>query len=312
LFELGGRVGYWSVMKILFLALMAFMLPACANENLAHLAVDPPNHRIVPRPEFDPPPGALAAMGIREQFRVDAGDAKIYVRVADPAGKPLGTVIVLHGFLTSGDLMMNKARELTDAGYRAVVVDLRGHGKSSGDWITFGVRESEDLSAVADALMQRKLIAGKLGVLGMSYGAAAAIQFAGRDPRVRAVVAFAPFSSMRDVVPSFGRTFVPAIGWKSDEEYVRLVDAAGNLAGFSPDDASPLKAIQRTRAPVLLIHGTDDAIVPAAHSQRIYDVAKDHAKLVLLKHGGHASVWIDFDAAAKREMLAWLSAHLAN
>ena len=52
------------------------------------------------------------------------------------------------------------------AGYRAVLVDLRGHGRSTGKYLTYGVQEAQDISQVIDALEQQQLIAGEIGVLG--------------------------------------------------------------------------------------------------------------------------------------------------
>jgi len=63
--------------------------------------------------------------------------------------------------------------------YRAVVPDLRGHGRSSGDFLTYGALDAHDLSQLANALDEKGLLSGKLGVVGTSYGAATAIEFAG-------------------------------------------------------------------------------------------------------------------------------------
>ena len=79
----------------------------------------------------------------------------------------------------------------------ALVLLLVPHGHSTGEWLTYGPREAEDLSQVIDELDRRKLLEGRLGVYGISYGATTAIHLAAIDPRVEAVVAVAPFGSMR-------------------------------------------------------------------------------------------------------------------
>lgn len=144
---------------------------------------------------------------IDHQFLVPLGspeapDAALLAWVIDPPDgrPPRGTVIVLHGMHASSLSMLGKGRSLAPAGYRAVLVDLRGHGRSAELPVTFGVRECEDLSRVVDDLERRRLLAGKLGVEGISFGAAVAIQFAAHDPRVAAVVSVAGFSSMREEV----------------------------------------------------------------------------------------------------------------
>ena len=55
---------------------------------------------------------------------------------------------------------------LAFAGYRVALVDLRGHGRSTGEYLTYGVREAQDVSQVIDAMEQQQLIAGTIGVFG--------------------------------------------------------------------------------------------------------------------------------------------------
>lgn len=149
-------------------------------------------------PAADPGPEQLSAMGVARQLRVPVGppSAELSVWVIDPpAGiAPRGTILVLHGIIDKKETMLGVARDLAASGFRTVPVDLRAHGRSSGQWLTFGVVEARDLSQVLDALETQGLLAGPVGVFGPSYGGAVAIQLAGADPRVRAVVAVCPFT----------------------------------------------------------------------------------------------------------------------
>jgi hypothetical protein len=92
--------------------------------------------------------------------------------------------------------------------------------------------------------------------MGVSYGAATAFERAGRDRRVEAVVAIAPFASPREVVPNCVALFAPRLAPLLPAALVdRVIDRGGRAAGFDPDEASPLDAIARARAHVLLSHG---------------------------------------------------------
>ena len=174
------------------------------------------------------------------ELRVDVGGpsrpsrtaATLSVEIAGPAS-PRGTVFVLHGIRDSKASMRGWGEMLARAGYRAVLVDSRGHGRSTGDWLTYGVNESRDLAQVLDLLASRGQVAGEVGVMGISYGAATAIQWAGLDARVKAVIAVAPFASLRDVVPGYSPVPLP------DAFLRRAIDLAGLRGGFDPDAASP-------------------------------------------------------------------------
>jgi fermentation-respiration switch protein FrsA (DUF1100 family) len=63
---------------------------------------------------------------------------------------------------------------------------------------------------------------------------------------------------------------LPVVGWLIPHfVQMRIVDAAGRLADFDPDLASPRDAAHATKTPILLIHGRDDTAVPPTQSERI-------------------------------------------
>ena len=201
----------WSrnTLRLAALAAILAVVGGC-SQPLATMMVSAPN-RINPYvTDSNPIPPIESIAGVDQQFRVPVGppDATLSVSVIEPktdAPEPKGTILVIHGIYARSLWMMGPAKTLAEAGYRTVLVDLRGHGRSTGEFLTFGIQEAADLSQVIDSLEQRGLIAGKLGVYGISYGATTSIHLAGRDPRVQAVVAVAPFSTMRDEVPQFAR-----------------------------------------------------------------------------------------------------------
>jgi pimeloyl-ACP methyl ester carboxylesterase len=286
-------LGFVAAILIAASALRTF-----AAEPLAQVMASVPNRLNPWAGESSPLPPLERLLGVDQQFWIKVGppQASLSVSVVETRRKPAprGTILMLHGVLDRSAQMLPAAWGLADHGYRAILVDLRGRGRSTGQFMTFGIQEAKDLSQLIDALAQRGLLAGKLGVYGISYGATTSIHLAALDRRVRAVVAVEPFSSAREEVPHFARAVLPGVGSMiSDATYQQSLSEAGRIANYDPDAADAVKAIQRTKAPVLLMHGQNDWIVPHEQSERLHAAALDHSELVLFPYMGHVSMWFD-------------------
>ena len=100
-----------------------------------------------------------------------------------------GAVIVLvHG--AGGDRTGNiesRALMLARHGYGVLLYDARGDGDSAGRPESFGWTWHRDAEAAVDFLRSRGVT--RIGALGLSTGAEVVLETAGRDPRIRAVVA---------------------------------------------------------------------------------------------------------------------------
>ncbi|MGD9128756.1 MAG: alpha/beta fold hydrolase [Planctomycetia bacterium] len=283
---------------------------------LAQMMVSAPN-RLNPLagPNNPLPPVELLA-GASRSFMVNVGppDATLSVSIVEPPDttkEPKGTVIVLHGIVARGVWMMKTAKQLAKADYRVVLVDLRGHGRSTGKYLTYGLQEARDLSQVINVLSEHNMIAGKLGVYGVSYGATTSIHLAGIDPRIDAVVAVAPFSTMREEVPQFSRVIAPGVGLAIPEEtYQEAIDDVGKIAQFNPDESSAIQAIQQATAPTLILHGKNDWLVPHIHGERLQAAAPDHCRLVSVPYHGHTSIWLDPTNNIAQMAVHWFDEYL--
>lgn len=254
-----------------------------------------------------------AALGRHASIAVRVGppDATLSAWIVEPAVEPRGTILLLHGIRADKRMMIRPGRAFADAGYRAVLVDLRGHGRSTGEYLTYGVVESHDMSGLLDAVARRGPL-GPVGVYGYSYGAAVAIQLAARDPRIRAVVAVSAFSTLRGVVRDYEKRLLPGVSDVLPDSYVQgAVDEAGHMASFDPDLASPLSAARRLSAPLLLIHGTADTRVPFRHAVALAHAAGGRTRFIPVAGATHGSVLADPHGRLRRAELAWFARFLA-
>src|SRR5207244_12260745 len=79
-------------------------------------------------------------------------------------------------------------------GYRVVLLDLRRQRAPTGETISYGKYEAADIRQLSDCLEAQRVCGGNAGVLGLGYGADLALHWAARDPRIRTVVAIAPYN----------------------------------------------------------------------------------------------------------------------
>ncbi len=215
----------------------------------------------------------------------------------DPLRPAKGTILILHGYQDAKEEMMHWALFLAQGGYRAVLVDLRGHGRSSGPWIGYGAFEVSDLRQVIDDLTRRGLASGPIGVLGVSYGASIGLQLAAADPRVGAVVALEPYADTRQGIEEFAHGVVPSLvkDW-TEADFSTALDRAAKQAHFSWQDTDVYAAVAHRAVPTLYFHGQNDPWIPTRESQRL----NDHTQ------GPHAIGYLDFSTGNPHVMLSWI------
>jgi len=103
--------------------------------------------------------------------------------------KNQATIILIHPLGSADSNMLLYAEFLANAGYGIFMIDLRAHGSSDGDTSTFGLREADDVAGAVDYLLSRLDVNGqKIGALGISLGAQAALRGALKTECIHALV----------------------------------------------------------------------------------------------------------------------------
>jgi pimeloyl-ACP methyl ester carboxylesterase len=304
---------------ILLIGLAALLLAVTAYLGvlwaLPGMIVHSPNRGKTRRELGDPDAADLRERGIAEHFRVDVGppDASLSCYLLEPQGQPRGTVLFFHGIRDRKESHIGMGRHLCSLGYRAVLVDNRGHGRSTGRYLTFGVVESRDAVQILDSLDRRGKLTRPVGAMGVSYGGAVAIQTAARDPRIRAVVSVSTFLSLEALLGGYVAYYVPVIGslYTTGQLREALADA-GEKASFDPFAADTAAAAGRTGAAILLLHGRRDEKIPPHHAEAIRDAAAGPVKLVIVEDEGHNSIMADRTGVIHTQMTEWLTRWLTK
>ncbi len=205
-----------------------------------------------------------------------------FVPVPSPTLSP--AVVVMHGWGANASLMLPALAPLHAAGFAVLLIDARCHGQSDSEPFTSLPRFAEDIETGLDWLHQQASIdPNRLAVMGHSVGAGAALLCATRRPDVRAVVSLSAFAHPREIMRSFlaeARIPYTVLGW-----YVmRHVQA---VIGARFDEFAPLRSMTRLHCPVLLVHGTEDTLVPFADAKRLKAAGPPDLVQCLQVAGGH-------------------------
>ena len=194
------------------------------------------------------------------------------------------SVIVLHGHGGNKHTVLPLAQLLYPR-YHVLMLDHRGHGESDGVRTTIGYEERLDVHGAVDLLLERGL--GPVGIYGMSMGGATAILAAAEDPRIAAVVADSPYARLRWAVQQsanlrgYPTLLSPAIA------FLGCLATALHLR-YRMQAFDPVEVVEKIAPrPLLLMHGTEDDIVPVASAHALAARAGEPKELWLidgLKH----------------------------
>jgi uncharacterized protein len=218
-------------------------------------------------------------------------------------------VLLFHGVGDNRTGVLGHAEFLLRNGYSVVMMDSRAHGQSGGDLATYGWKERYDTVAIANALYRSERVRC-LTELGVSMGAAIALQSAAVEPRIAGVVAEDPFTNLREVAydyaglhlsPLLGKTlFRPAA--------ILALDQAEKEGGFHAQDVSPERAVASRPFSILLICGREDHTIPCRHARRIFNAAIGPKQLWEVPGGQHAAALGQAPAEYESRTIKFLSA----
>lgn len=192
------------------------------------------------------------------------------------------TVILAHGYTYNLYGQVKYVDIFRKRGFNVVLYDHRAHGQSGGSKAGFGYFEKYDMQVWFEWALARLGPEGRVGVMGESYGAATALQYAALEPRVAFVVADCGYSDLWDLftyhlrvdyhLPAF--PFMPVADWWCQR-----------LAGYHFRDVSPRRDVARTTMPMCFIHGAQDAFTPPTMSQENYAAKTNGARRIYLAPG---------------------------
>ncbi len=207
---------------------------------------------------------------------------------------PRGTVVLLHGYGLSQGSMLPWAFWCGERGWRSILVDLRGHGRSTGRRISFGPVEVAELQALLEHLDQSEPLPRPIVVLGMSFGGALALRWAASNPAIHSAVALAPYPRLGAAAERMRADFAPA--FPSFLLRQAMASIPRSLA-VPPQVLDTIASLPPRPPRALLVASDADVIAPPRDVEELHAACR-HGSALMVVHGvSHEELMLRLDLA---------------
>jgi uncharacterized protein len=215
-------------------------------------------------------------------LKTSDGETLVAWYIAPASGKPL--ILYFHGNGGGLDLRNIRFQKLTETGNGLLAIEYRGYGASTGAPTESGLHL--DGEAAYHEALALGVPADRLVVMGESLGTGVAVALAARHD-VGALVLDSPYSSVEEVAAS--------LYWMLP---VRLLIRDR----FRSD-----QKIAAVHAPVLIVHGSNDWVVPVRFGEKLFALANPPKRFIQVEGGGHLAL-----GEAIPAVLAWIDKAIAK
>lgn len=243
---------------------------------------------------------------------------------------PRATILLLHGVGSCKEVWRPISEWLAKIGIESLAFDNRGHGRSGGEFTTFGFYEKEDVKKIIDFKVARDSAAAMsestastpqetptttksspppIGIFGNSLGGAISLQTMAIDERIRFGIIESTFTRLDEVVFGYMKRLSGGWGFKFVSDL--LLHRAGKIADFNPDLVRPVEAAAGIHQPIFLAHGDADIHIPVANAQLNFDkLASTDKELVIVPGADHSGLNAANGGAYEQKMLAFIERQL--
>lgn len=187
----------------------------------------------------------------------------LWLPQADAAAPVL---LYLHGARYDVRGSAPRMRRLHELGFSVLGVDYRGFGRSTAA-LPSEAMAAEDAQAAWDWLARRHPQARRF-IFGHSLGGAIAVNLASQVGDEAGLIVEGSFTSIPDVVSTFRWGWLPLSPLISQR-----FDAAARVAEVG--------------SPLLVVHGSDDSLIPHRLGRQLYERAREPKRFVLVEGGSH-------------------------
>lgn len=226
-------------------------------------------------------PASFNLPGVKERI-IDAPDGARLISWHAPAAAGQPTILYFHGNAGNLASRSERVRRYVARGYGVLFLSYRGYSGSTGS--PSEAANVADAKLAYDALIDDGVAPEDIIVYGESLGSGVAVQLAA-DNEVGGLVLDAPYTTIVDVA-AFAYPYLP-------------------VRPFMFDRYETIRYLPRVKAPLLVLHGEGDRVIPVEMGRAVYAAANAPKEIATFPRAGHSDHHLH---GSYDEMFRWIDA----
>lgn len=226
-------------------------------------------------------PASVGLINVVER-EITASDGERIVGWQARAKPGRRTILYFHGNAGTLAMRADRVRRFAGDGLGIFIMAYRGYNGSTGKPSEAAIEG--DARLVYDKLVSEGVAAKDIVLFGESLGSGVAVKLAS-ERTVGGIILDAPYTSMVELAAGI---------------YPYLPVRALILDRYESD-----KHIKSLNAPLLILHGADDGLIPVRMGRRLFELAKDPKRIVVFEDGEHSDLFSEH--GAHETVAKWLA-----
>ena len=194
-------------------------------------------------------------------------------------------VILVHGFGSIANRLLEYCQFYENLGFSVLLIDLRAHGKSEGNFIGMGVKDKDDVENFITYLKTNYGTDIQIILHGFSMGAVTTMNvIKDNDPCIKFAVEDCGFTrSYIEMKYKIRKDMhIPATPMY---EFAYMFNVM--ITHNHYHKVQPIHSVKETKIPLLIIHGDKDDFVPVKHAYKINDNCASYHELLIVEGAPH-------------------------
>ncbi len=221
-----------------------------------------------------------------------------------------GAVIILqHGYRANSAQILPIGLMLARHGYGVLLFDFRGHGKSEGDTVTFGLYEVQDTDAAVKFVAEQTNVQ-QIGLLGNSMGGAVGVLATAENPQIRALAIEGVFSALKDEVGVGIQVQTPLPASPLDSLFIFFAE---RQTGYKLSEIAPLDRIHEiSPRPILIMQGGKDERIHPNSGYQLFETAGEPKILWYEPSSPHVEIFNTVPLEYEKRVVEFFDHYLLN